>query len=417
MFNGAWKQPNDGLGELIKNTAIYMNTTAKGNELENEVYNYLNKIIDTSGGLIRIRRHEKYNDIVADISVETYCTQEFLDKKQPSIVTIYECKNLKRRLDKSDFHEWIGKLKSFGTTGHKLYFVTRNDFPEPIIVNARKENIGLIKFPCGASSFDYVTPRTVINKFGYNEYLEILMGKGDSSNEIYCYDNNSIIPFSDLLLNNGIPIKQKYLLEIPLLRNIELEKYVENLISKCGWSLNILNKLCEDYHIIVSTKKMQYGRLGYLDIQTSNIFISEEIAKNEKRYRFVLAHELGHFFLHRVHLIKKISAFYEDEESLRNISLCGQQAKIMEQQANKFASYLLLPKDQIVQEFFSLFEFRGLKGTVFNVDDQECNLGDSSFIVSRLHQVFKVSKQVITYRLMDLNLMKITDKAKSILGL
>ena len=250
-----------------------MNTTEKGNELENEVYEWINEILDRFGSLVKLRKHKKYlcsngREIVFDVCVDIFLNRESFDNDKPSTVYIFECKNLNNVLNISDFDEWKGKLDDIGKTGHKLFIVTRNGFSESTKRLAESANIGLVVFPSGSSA-NFLVMRS-INNIAKNDFIDALFGNV-KLNEIVCYDNYSYMSFHDLFLNNGIPLSSKYRIEIPFIKNSNLETYVNGLISKYGWNLNILNVLCDCHIPSIITQKMSNGHLGYLDILSSNI--------------------------------------------------------------------------------------------------------------------------------------------------
>lgn len=73
-----------------------------------------------------------------------------------------------------------------------------------------------------------------------------------------------------------------------------------------------------------------------------NIIINEN--DSEKRKRFTIAHELGHYILHR----DKIENGVEDDRAYRSLGLMGKYkntkiGKKEESQANQFAATLLMP--------------------------------------------------------------------------
>lgn len=62
--------------------------------------------------------------------------------------------------------------------------------------------------------------------------------------------------------------------------------------------------------------------------------------REEGKINFTVAHELGHYLLHRM-----LESILCSEEDLRDFARANQVAENMEQEANEFASYLLMPMD------------------------------------------------------------------------
>lgn len=100
--------------------------------------------------------------------------------------------------------------------------------------------------------------------------------------------------------------------------------------------------------------------LGQLDIEENLIRINTVLdphkdPSKEGRYNYTLAHEGGHQVLHRSYAeaLMEPSLFDEPDEEKESIILCrmeDQKAPI-EIQADKFASFLLMPKEKVIREF------------------------------------------------------------------
>lgn len=123
-----------------------------------------------------------------------------------------------------------------------------------------------------------------------------------------------------------------------------------------------------------------------LDSSISGLFVIKEqkpyIRYNEnespQRQKFTIAHELGHFVLH-----KDTPLFVDKNETVlyRNLdSTTGELLK--EKEANSFAASLLMPKKFIEDE---------IKKIPFGIDP-----------IAHLSDIFKVSSQAMNYRLNNL---------------
>lgn len=398
-----------------------MNTTSKGNELESQVYEWLSERLDIHGKLVRLNRHKIYHcangrDIDVDVSVDVYASQKFMDDDRPTQTYIYECKNLSHALDIADFDEWRGKLGDLGKTGHKLYIVCRKGFSKQTIKYAEGEHVGLIKFPYG-SEVKYVLPRTIITYNNYSQSMSCLQGETDEE-EITCYDNYSFSTLSDILIKQKLPIKEKYRLEAPHYTNEHIEKVTKEILDTHHDYADILVSLLEDNtYPIVSTKTLPFDRLGYLDIPTKNIYLSSDLDVGCPRYRFVLAHEYGHYVLHRDILDSKIAVLYENEDTLKSLCASNKELRILERQANRFASYLLMPKYEFVKTVIELFRIFDIRRGFMYVDHQPCNLKDYHSVTSSLSAKFLVSKQAAAYRMIDLGLMKANEADRLVIGI
>ncbi len=106
--------------------------------------------------------------------------------------------------------------------------------------------------------------------------------------------------------------------------------------------------------------------------------------KNKKRNRFTIAHELGHFVLHKnipliIEKSNKERALYRD-----NLSTTGEEKR--EREANAFAASLLMPK--------------------FLIEKEISDLPEKKDIVPRLANKFNVSDDAMTFRLINLGLLE-----------
>lgn len=136
---------------------------------------------------------------------------------------------------------------------------------------------------------------------------------------------------------------------------------IEALANKCIMDYNPEHKVpfpvyeVERHH---EDLQVAFGELndenvsGFIFFKDGKFRIFVNSAKHQNRINFTLAHELGHYFLHRnlivdqdlvdvddtidhVHMLYRM----DDAKELANI----------EREANRFAAYLLMPKDLLFQ--------------------------------------------------------------------
>lgn len=92
------------------------------------------------------------------------------------------------------------------------------------------------------------------------------------------------------------------------------------------------------------------GISGMLEKKGDSFLLTVNVADPETRQRFTIAHELGHYMLHR-HLI---GDGLDDDRAYRSTDV-GKYHNTMigpeeETEANKFAANLLMPRDAITRE-------------------------------------------------------------------
>lgn len=118
---------------------------------------------------------------------------------------------------------------------------------------------------------------------------------------------------------------------------------------------------------------------------------------NENRTRFSLAHELGHFVLHK-HYVDSLT-FNSKEEWIEFI-LNDLHREPLETQANMFASYLLLPTDDLK------IEVERVKSDLANLEEfKEIKMPDdfvlAPYLAKGISKKFAVSVETATYRLQN----------------
>ena len=111
--------------------------------------------------------------------------------------------------------------------------------------------------------------------------------------------------------------------------------------------------------------------------------------QGEQRRRFTIAHELGHFVLHRndgadtVFVDKDFIVKYRSNKLYSDLELK------QEQEANAFAASLLMPKEFILEEITS----------------PRLKAFSESDVINELANLFNVSIPAMTFRLTNLNLI------------
>jgi len=137
---------------------------------------------------------------------------------------------------------------------------------------------------------------------------------------------------------------------------------------------------------------------------TSNwqfIYVDKDRYQDERfqnRLRFSLAHEIGHFVLHKgiynSFNIKTISDFYRFVEQIPQ-----NQYNYLEIQANKFASYLLVPRKILVIEREKALKEADKSIPLEKIGKDSLN----SYLAIPISGVFGVSEDVIQFALNEIN--------------
>ena len=185
------------------------------------------------------------------------------------------------------------------------------------------------------------------------------------------------IPYikNEVIINAVEKFKSKYW-------NDKIPVDMENIIE-IGMKINIvpipnLEKLCNTSALISS--------------DWENIYVDEFSFLDERylsRFRFSLAHEIGHFILHKeiynLFNIKDFKDYYKYNEEIP-----GKEHERIEFQADLFASYLLIPRNRLIFERDKILETHSKE--LENIDKSLIN----QFISNPLSKIFGVSPRAIT---------------------
>lgn len=184
--------------------------------------------------------------------------------------------------------------------------------------------------------------------------------------------------------------------KIPYLNKIEivgkaeevLEKYgnkkfpvdVEALCDRLGINIFPVPNLAKTFHID-----------AFISADFKTIYVDDrEFESESHRYRFSVAHELGHFVLHRKYYpegVENLEEWLKISHSIVN--------NYAEFQANYFAGSLLLPENELISFLNNAFRGSFVKN-YYKASPSE--LGE---ILLKVRKHFKVSDQVLARRMRD----------------
>lgn len=161
-----------------------------------------------------------------------------------------------------------------------------------------------------------------------------------------------------------------------------IEQKAKEVIQELKLSVPIsVEEIAKHYHIQIR-KSPSNDFSGLLYRKEDNAFMAINSKESKVRQRFTIAHELGHFILHT----NKITFVdFRDTPEQSNKSP-------KEREANQFAASLLMPKHLLERDVKAL--------NVSSISEHE---------VFFLAERYNVSKEAMTYRLLNLNLSSITE--------
>ena len=167
----------------------------------------------------------------------------------------------------------------------------------------------------------------------------------------------------------------------------EIENITESILNK----LNIrsykdidVEKISTYLNVDIKSENLDLDISGLFILKGEKAYIRFNKEENETRQRFTIAHELGHFILHK----NSKPLFVEKSEKVMYRNLDSSTGEIKkEREANAFAASLLMPKKFILSEINAIPPYET--------------------IISYLSKRFKVSEQAMSFRLANLGLISL----------
>lgn len=177
--------------------------------------------------------------------------------------------------------------------------------------------------------------------------------------------------FKEKFWDSSIPVDVEYIIDVKLKIDVIPSP---GLYTQC----NI------DALIASSWQAIYIDKDKYLDERYQN------------RLRFSLAHEIGHFVLHkkiygnfRIHSPRNFYDFLNE--------IPQEQYSYLETQANKFANYLLLPREKLIIEKNSILKRLITQAGIKTIDQKTLN----SYLANPIAKIFGVSEQTAEIALND----------------
>lgn len=132
-----------------------------------------------------------------------------------------------------------------------------------------------------------------------------------------------------------------------------------------------------------------------ISFDLKSIYIDYDMYRDERqqnRLRFSLAHEMGHYVLHRgIYGRFKLTNIYSFRQIILE-KISERQYGYLETQANKFASYLLVPRERLKIEKNKLLKQLENDPEFIKITDNKLQ---NSYLALPLSNIFGVSTEVI----------------------
>jgi Zn-dependent peptidase ImmA (M78 family) len=214
---------------------------------------------------------------------------------------------------------------------------------------------------------------------------------------------------------------------VPFLKPEEIDNAARNLIHRFSTTCEKITEppipvedICEKFlrlDIVPGDLEKEYpekplnGAIGALDLEEETVYVDMPKNPVTGRYRFTLAHEVGHFELHRnflKHDATQCELFSTGKARSSIVCRAEDRIKPIEWQANKFAAALLMPRRMIIYRIRHFKELYGLQSLI-DVPVTELLSGDE--LVSYVSVWFEVSTTAARIRLEDLHIITRVNQA------
>lgn len=407
---------------------------SRGDSFEIKSYHILKTLLENddfyvSGKKSKIFRKKGYysekrkSKIIFDISIETYLN----NSSDYSLLTLIECKNYQSPVPVSDLEEFDSKISQISEHNTKGIVITNHSFQSGANDFAKSNGIALAKVNSD-DEFEWLVNRRsgTVSPLRKTEAISFLESKdlSDGLNLVAINNNFVLTTLSELLIQMEIIdsfIHKEKFINIPFVSKERIEAIIVKLESYDLYEGDLLDdaKICKflqskypvafDFDVDLAP-----GILGRIQFDPLKIQISKELRTDPSRWRFTLAHEIGHLILHSKLLIKKITEKTDDESTLSYKYFVSEMStRRLELQANLFASNLLMPLSKLigpVQRYFA--EERIHKGFLY-WDHQAVNQKLVLDFLNKMAIAHKVSVEAARIRLIELGLL-VDDRYKSL---
>lgn len=414
-----------------------MNTTDKGNKLEDQLYDYLHgqlvrgkHVFDVyPANLCEVHKKKKYycREREGDVEFDVVIEIRREGRSEPHLRVIFECKNHEKPVQERDIRDFSDKIKGISAHGAKGLVVSSSRLQSGAENVARNRGLGIVKFD--ENGIDIVADRTG-GTWTENHFVkkQIIDGaeKSKSLKFSACSDGRffgsvnqllrSFAPESAIEAATVVDPLTKY---VTFKSDTEIRAIAEKSLSHLHHIRGAvdLEKLCVELDLQLRfSEKLALDSDGHQILGTANFdqrTIEVNQQGNKHRERFTIDHEIGHFclrhdqYLHTDSIIEHDLLVDAQSDGTLNYER-------LETQANIFASELLLPEADFRISVEALRLHIGIADRGFGyifVDDQPCNYTPYNEMLSALSNHFNVSKQAIEVRIKRMGL--VTDKRRN----
>jgi len=416
-----------------------MNTKAKGDKLETEVFALLEQELRSERlGLSKNAKifsqkayysKDREADIIFDIAIEVYME----GSAELSYLVLVECKNYSNSVPVSAVQNFSDSISQVG--GHKGFMISTSAFQQSALALCRSRRIGVMRY-FRKGEFEWTLRRSVSAGTRPNtpdhapaRAMEIFKGLTEADYQSSIYDlygysgerhTNSLSEFVQNLLGDeekAFYVRPRSFSIVRFVQEEEIEALVNDSLAKVSYVVGKvpLRDLRRALRInareasVSDEEAMSMNAFGKITFDPLEIVIfNDHPDLTAPKRQFTVAHELGHYLLGHGQYMQQEFCGGSDIDRDGRFGMLAQDIARMEWQANRFASALLLPREQLAVSLAGLIQLHGITNRgygVLYVDNDPWNLRTFISITESLASEFGVSRSVVEYRLKNLNLL------------
>ncbi|SHJ50103.1 Restriction endonuclease [Hymenobacter daecheongensis DSM 21074] len=400
-----------------------MNTTAKGDAFEERALRIIETMIEEKriavmADAYTIKKKEPYysharkGNIIFDLTVEVQPP----GADRYSLIYIIECKDYKTPISIDRLEAFSKKIEQVAPRNSKAVFIATSRFQKSAHNFAESQGIMLVGVDISNQYnivlYNKLRSNTVIDFYNKNK-VKLDQGEKHLEKEI---DTTLIKAFQNIKgIENNVKNYSKE--NIELIAN-EVLNHIDPGILNCERVASI-DDLVEYTNKILGLRIKNTNNaaiFGCFDANNQNIQVNHSLYK-AKRYKFVLAHEIGHCIIHDGTIVESelINTLPDSEYSFKtNKHSLKNEKQWIEWQANYFAACLTMPKVPLMATLLQYQRRFGVREGHLYVDDQPGNIKDFIKIINAMSIRLELSKTSIINRLKGLGKFTDNSRARSI---
>lgn len=409
------------------------NSYIRGDVFESKTFDLLKTLLDNeefyvSGKKSKVFRKKAYysekrkSDIIFDIAIETYLN----NSSSYSLLTLIECKNYQSPVPVNDIEEFDSKIRQISEHNTKGILISNNSFQSGAHTFALSSGIGLVRVNDN-DEFEWLVNRKANSglAMSMSGAIDFIENKAEAGLNFLAINGRFVLrTIAELLLQIQVidffKHKEKFI-NIPFITKQRIEKIISKIQTYEVYTNNVLDetKICKFLESKYSVSfdfqsELPIDVLGKIRFNPLKIQITNHLKTDLARWRFTLAHEIGHLILHSRLLTEKIPEKTDTEFSLSyKYHVSEMTSKRLEYQANLFASNLLLPISTLASVVTKYFEEERIHKGYLYWDHQPVNQQLALTLLTKISLIYGVSLEVARIRLITLGWL-VDDRYKSL---